>query len=250
MCDSQLNHNFKRELKMADPNKIPSLLDSPKLRLSTWNAQEKTRPSLKVSIWNNNPRFECGLNSKTAQGRDNWITAPLDPWIFETLMELLKEIADGPNDRKEKAVSLEPDKQAEQGQKAAAVAVADLWFGKDKDGRVYASVIDKKAEKPIVQFFFGPADVRYFKGFHGDGQEWTPAEMSVRFARSFASLMMRTVSNVIDRTYKPSEFQGNKGGGGGYQNNRQGGGGYQQRSSGGGGRAAEAEVEMDEGIPF
>ena len=245
---------------MSNDNKVPSLLDSPKLRLSSWNAQTKTRPTLKVSIWNNNPRIEVGLNDKRLQGRDNWITAPLDPWIFETICDLIVQIAAGPNDYKEKAVSLEPDKSAEQGQKAPALPVADLWIGKDKEGMVFASVIDKKTDKAIVQFFFGPSDSRYFKGYHGDGTEWPRHLMSTRFANSWASLMRRTVSIVLDRLYKPVEFQGNRGGGGGgYQNNRGGqggGGGYQNRNSGGGGggqqrQSAPAEDEMeDSAIPF
>jgi hypothetical protein len=247
---------------MSNDNKVPSLLDSPKLRLSSWNAQTKTRPTLKVSLWNNNPRIEISLNDKSVQGRDGFITKPLDPLLFEALMEKLYDIATGPADTKFKTMSLEPDKNAQQGQRVDPLPVADLWVGKDKDGAVFMSVIDKKAEKPILQFFFGPNDGRYFKGLHGDGTEWTKAEMSVFIARGWARLMARTVSTVIDRLYKPVEFQGNRGGGGGggYQNNRGGqgggGGGYQQRNSGGGGgggqRSAPAEAEIDESseIPF
>ena len=117
------------------------------------------------------------------------------------------------------------------------VVTAEIWVGKDKDGVVYISLIDKLIkDRPVIKFDICVGGF-WIKLRHGDGREYTKAESSLVFANGYANMLEALYGGLlIDEfvPYQKPEGQ-NNGGRGGYGKGGGGGGGYSRGGNGGGG---------------
>lgn len=184
-------------------------LNNPKIVLS---APCPTAPGkmshMKWDIYLNNPRIVIKTNDPSMLNKENqfgMFQAGMDTPIFGVWLEMLLDFANGAVDRKAKI----------QNQGRENESLSDIWFGKDKDGCVFVSVVYKKEEKPVIKFIFGPSDDRYHKIFHADGTEYTRAELSVIYAKSYYRFLGDMMNTILTTDYvEPAPFNPD----GGYPN--------------------------------
>jgi uncharacterized membrane protein YgcG len=237
------------------PRKVPTILSSAKLKLSAANPAAKNAwAKLGWEIFRNNPRIVVDTGDPNLRNRDTdfgKITAALDPLLFSCVTQMILDAANSQGETKTKAECLGHSYKS--GSKSEAVVpLADIWVGKDKEGCVFISVVNKDKEGfPVIKFIFGPSDQRFMKWQHGDGTPYTKAEVSVLAAKAYVAILEPLISQLLIDNYEPPEppgggFGGNRGGGGG------GGYGGGQRQGGGGGGAPKAVHDDDGGsdIPF
>lgn len=142
------------------------------------------------------------------------------------------------------------------------VNTADVWVGKDKEGVIYISVVDKlMKERPVVKFDISIGGF-WIKLKHSDGREYTKAEASILFAEGYADMLQELYAALLVTEFVPyqkPEGQGQRGGGGygnksggGYNRggNSGGGGGYNRNNDSGGGGGGGGSSDNDDDIPF
>lgn len=208
----------------------------------------KNNPFLRV--YTGDPADE---SDRTKGGR---IQAELDaPHLF-MLLELIRQAVKAESGWK---TSMSCDNYVFPGGKRSEkpVNVADVWVGKDKDGVVYLSVVDKiLKDRPVIKFDVALPDY-WIHVRHADGRTYSKAEGSVVFAQGYANMLEKLYSTLlVDEfvPYAPPVKPG--GGGGGYNRGGQGGGGagggYNRGNQGGGGGSAPApDAGPDgDGMPF
>ncbi len=192
----------------------------------------KRPPNLSVSVIRNQPRID--VFTEVPNDKDNGkITAAMDSLTFFALLEALEMVIDGEPDNQLKVPNM---KGAPQNKFLASTTLV----GKDKDGRVYISVVAK--ERPMIKFVFLPSD--YHPNIQRrDGTPLDEAELSIIYARAWRRLMCELTPNVLDSHFEPPEPRqggGNRGnyggnrGGNNYGGNRGGGGSNYGGGNGGG----------------
>ena len=228
-------------------------LDNRKLNLSAPTpGHQGKRASLIWGLYSNNPRltvYTGDPNDQDASKGYGKITANLDAPVFFAFLQLLEMAVDPatPNDWKAKIENknfiFPGGKRSE-----APVVVSELFVGKDKDGVVWISIVDRNKDRPRIKFVIGGNDFHRF--LHSDGTPFTDAETSVLFAKGYIKLLQEMMGNLlcslwVEPEQRPQQNnRGGNGGGGGY--NRGGGNSY------GGGRSTETSTsdEGDGDIPF
>ncbi len=158
-------------------------------------------PNLKVAVIVNSPRIDVYTN--VHGDKDNGrISAPMDAVTFMAVIVELEKIIDGV-----------PDVQVKIGNKTGGPGqqrmLSTTLVGKDKEGRVYISLIAEG--RPQIKFLFLPSDWHYLA--HKDGAKFTEAETTLVYAKAWCRLMSALVPNVMD-TYYTEPFRPNQGGGG------------------------------------
>lgn len=238
---------------MAD--KIEHALQNPKIRLSAPNPQSKGKyASLQIDIWNNNPRVQVNTNDPNFASADRQfgrITGAMETPTFYAMLGFIDQaIVAEPGWKANIQVLSNPKGQSGPG--VDPVPSADIWIGKDAEGVVFISVVNKLSEGwPVIKFPFGAPDRRFVKVFHANGSEYTKAEISIQYAKAFREAFATLMGGVLVKTYvKPEPFiPGNKGGGG--YNRGGGGGGYNnggnRGGNGGGGGASSGDGDD---LPF
>lgn len=198
----------------------------------------KFPPNLSVSVIRNQPRID--VFTEVPNDKNNGkITAAMDALTFFALLEALKLVIDGEPDQQLKVPNMSGPPQNK-------FLASTTLVGKDKEGRVYISVVAK--ERPMIKFVFSPSD--YHPGMiRKDGVELDEAELSVIYARAWRRLMTELTPNVLDSYYEVPEPR-NKGGGGGNFNkgsgyNKGGNGGGYNNGGGGGGSPAPAPARSE-----
>lgn len=207
---------------MSNDNKPKKhALNNPKFTLSAPCPNAPTKQSkCGWDVYGNNPRIVIKTNDPALSNKENSfgiIQAGMDAPSFFAWVEELRGFAIGEPDRKAKI----------QNNGYEGEPLSDIWFGKNKDGCVFISVVSRKDEKPVVMFVFGPSDDRYHKWFHGDGNPYTRAEVSVAYAKSYCTILSTMMPQILVDTYiEPPPFipKGKDGGSynqkqSGYQNN-------------------------------
>ena len=117
-------------------------------------------------------------------------------------------------------------------------------LGKDNDGVVWISIIDKNKDRPRIKFFFGEDNFHRF--IHGDGTPYTNAETSVLYAQGYVTMLQQMMGHLLCTLWvEPEKKPDNRNGGGGYNRNNNNGGG--NRNSGGG---SNSSSDADDDIPF
>src|SRR6202008_4993087 len=109
----------------------------------------------------------------------------------------------------------------------------------DKEGSIWLAIFANN--RPKIKFHMGPGEWHHW--FHGDGTPLNKSEVSVIFAKAYASMLEQVMSVTAVTNFSPVErpertFTPRQGGGGGNWQGRQGGGGggnWQGRGGGGGG---------------
>jgi hypothetical protein len=211
----------------VDHKTIPNPFKNPKLTLVSANPQAKGKyAKLSFDLYNNNPRLVVATNDPTLQVPEKGygrITAALDTPAFFSFIELLKEAI---NNKEPSKFKIENFGMQKGGDPKVPAHLTDLWVGRGEDGAVFVSVISKADGYPVIKFVFAPSDSRYHKYYHGNGSEFSKAELSNLHAKAYVTILEEIMSNLLVSNYvEPAPYQGNKGG---YNNNRGGQGGYQK----------------------
>lgn len=152
-------------------------------------------------IYQNNPRMVVRTNDPSLASKETsfgMIQAGMDALSFYAFLELLKEFA-----------LSEPEKKARiENAGYEGDHLSDIWVGKDKDGCVFISIIDRKNERPVIKFIFGTASVpgkpddQYFhKYYHADGTQYTKAELSVLSAKAYYRILGEFMANILVQNY-------------------------------------------------
>lgn len=220
------------------PPRVKNGIDEYKYRLSAAPIQGATKPaSLAFSLVANQPRIDVYTNVPNDKNNGN-IRAAMDGPTFWALIELLKLALD-----KEPGFKVSvPNKNYtwfQQKRSDEPVPVSTTVIGKDKEGVVFIALTAK--DRPLIMFKFLPS--LFHTIMHGDGTPYSPAELSVVYARGFANGLPLLFASVADTHYqepKPKDAPTGGGGGGGYQNNRP----AQNTGGGGGGDSFEDDFPM------
>ena len=130
------------------------------------------------------------------------------------------------------------------------VNTCDIWVGKDKEGCVYISLIDKLIkDRPVIKFDI--AMNGYWMNLkHGDGQPYTKVETSTMFALGYATYLEEVYAHLSVTEFVPYESKSKDAGKGGYSrggNNQRFGGGnnYNNRNN-----ESSSSNDEDDEIPF
>ena len=230
------DNNFRR------PPRKKNVLDETKLRLSADPVSgSKRRPSLAFSVVKNNPRIDIYTNVEGDKNNGN-IRAVMDAPVFFALIGLV-----------EKAIESEPGqrfviqnknyKWFGQGKKSdAPVNLSDTLVGKDAEGRIFISVIDKEDNsRPKIKFIFSSG--YWHDLFHGDGSPFSEAEDSVLCAKAFTEMLKGLVPLVMANEYTPPPPRDQQGGSGYGGGNKGGGNNYN-----GGGQSSSPTIDFDDDI--
>lgn len=237
------------------PERVKNALDNRKLSMSTPTPGNQGKwSSLQWGLYANNPRITVYTNDPNDSGPDKGygkITANLDLPVFFAFLSQLDQIINGPDDNK---VGIENKNYIFPGGKKSEkpVVVSTLWFGKDKEGIVWMSIVAR--DRPKIQFKFGPSDFHHFQ--KGDGTPFTAGECSQLFAKGYIRILEEmvptlAVANYVEPPKKDApaggNSYGNRGGGGGGGNSYGGGGGGNR-----GGNSAPAAESFggDDDLPF
>lgn len=217
-----------------------TILNLNKLQLSAPLPNQKGKwAKFYVDVYSNNPRLVVRTNDPSLEGKENnfgQIRAALDPIIWSMWCKTLEDVIahQGETKRKIEVYGIPRPGQGDNTPKHTA----DIWLGKNAEGRIFVSVIDPDPKWPKLQFFFGPSDERWAKFYNAGGEQCTKAEVSQLAARAYLHQIGDLMTHVLAANYV--EYQrppGQGGGGGGYNRGGQGGGGgygggnksYQQR---------------------
>lgn len=229
------------------PERVKNALDNRKLSMSAPTpGHDGKYASLQWGLFSNNPRITVYTNDPNDNGPDKGygkISANLDLPVFAAFLHQLDKVIDGPADTK---IGIENKNFIFPGGKRSEkpVVVSTLWFGKDKEGIVWVSVVAQN--RPKIQFKFGGGQ-NFHNFMHGDGTPFTAGEWSQLCAKGNLNILEHmmpalAVTNYVEPPKKDAPRSG--GGGGSYGGNR--GGNSGGNSSGGGG----GDFGGDEDLPF
>lgn len=187
---------------MSDNKPQKTFLANPKLRLTTPCPTAKGKYSnLSFDIWNSNPRVVVTTNDPNLANPENGygrITAALDAPTMMAFIELMKQVVNTPESTK---IKIENFGNQKGGDPKVPSHLTDLWIGKDDNGLVFISVINTQPGWPVIKFIFSASDSRYHKVYHGDGTEFTKAEYSVLYAKSYIRLLTEVYNSLFVRDY-------------------------------------------------
>ncbi len=209
------------------------VFDDPKMALFApiLDGAEK-KPTLKVGIFENNPRLRVRTN--VANDKNNgYIDAAMDAQRFWAMLELVDYVAEHQG-----AVTHFIDNFGHPwmngGRSKEPVIVSRTKIQKNEEGVVSITLSAGKS-RPAPEFVLLDNEYHHFK--NGDGQSMPRALASRLSALAWTKLIRDVLGPELSKhTAKPEWMNRNQGGGGGgYQGNNNGGGGYQQNRGGGGG---------------
>lgn len=247
---------------MADfkrPERVKNALDNRKLNLT---AECPSAPGRKSSlIWGAhkgkngeiNPRITVYTNDPNDNGEKNGygkIMAAMDLPVFYALLQKLKELANMPEGQ-EKRYKIENKNFIFPGGKRSAepVMVSETFFGRDKEGNVWISIVDKNKDRPKIKFCFAPPDFHHF--VNADGTPLTTAETSRLFALGYVRLLELAVAQISVDKYEDIPTPPRDGGGNGGRGNYGGGGNGGGYNRGGGAKPdSGGGSDMDDDLPF
>lgn len=171
-------------------------LDNRKLTLNAPcpTAQGKTS-NLVWGLVANNPRITVYTGDPEDSGERNGygkIVAAMDAPAFYILLGMIEKYADGPNSEKGKMDNLNytwfGGKRSEQ-----PVVVSETWVGKDKDGKVFLSIIS--GSRPKIAFYFQPP--QFHQLCSADGTPLDKGQASTLAAKGYAALLSNMMSNML-----------------------------------------------------
>jgi len=215
--------------------RVKTLLDDQHFKLTANPVSGHKRPTFHLYYTNNNPRIDIWTNvdNDADKGR---ITVNLNMTALYQLFEVIEKIALDPTPDVLYKMTNENhpwDKQANRRAKDPVV-LSTTAVGRDKEGRVWISVLAANPNRPKICFYFG---AHQYHKLSRRGEVLTDAEVSTMAALAFIKQLRDAVSNVSANgpaAYTPKEPQG--------QNNNQ------NRS--GGGYSASTNTQQDDDLPF
>ncbi len=208
------------------PTRSKTILDDNKLKLSADPVAGGTnRPTLSLYVANTpnqegaiaaNPRIDVYTNVPTDKDR-GLIRAAMDMPAFFHLMELMSLVSNAATEAGTVYTidNAKPDFRNGKRQEMPLLETRTI-VGKDKEGRVYISILSTDTDRPKIRFHFGAG--QYHRITRPQGTALTDAEVSMLAATAWVRQMTQLVPLVASNEYKyvpkaPPE-------GGGY-NNRQ-----------------------------
>lgn len=242
------------------PVREKNALDDTKLRLWADPVNgSKGSPSLQIVYTDVNPRINVYTNVPGDKD-DGRISAALDMYSVGELFQMLRDLAD-PTSEKGTNTIIETKKPARKDGKATG----ELWtdttvvVGKDKDGRIYISVLAYDKQRPKIKFYFGNG-LYSVAGRIVNGERVADSDESISRRRCLAwvNQVEGILQSVAAIRYKHPEKPardgdrrpGNRGGGSGGGSS----GGGNRRDSGGDDNmfenAGKDNNEFDDDIPF
>jgi hypothetical protein len=159
---------------------------------------ENKRARLVLSYRDSNPRITVYTG---AAGREGVISWPCDLPHFVTILNLLKDIANGPNGDKKVIDSLtvkyENDKPTNE-----KMLVSKLVIGKNNDGICYLALIDEN--KPKIAFEIKPSQYHVFRDGNGEliPSNIISKSMAIGIADSLLTLVSVAMLEHTKETYE------------------------------------------------
>ena len=210
-------------------------LDNRKLNLFAKCPTAEGRTSILTwALVDNNPHIVVITNDPDEKNADmDWgkIKAALDMPVFFAFLQAIRDVVQHDGETKMKVLNRNFTFYGGRRSEKPEV-VTELWVGKDKEGRIWISVIDaKKQNRPKIRFFF---ECPSFHGFvNSDGSPANEGKVSQLFAMGYVELLQSmyahmAVINYVDVEAKREARQNQKGGNYG---NRGGNGGHNNGSS-------------------
>lgn len=206
----------------------------------------KRKPSLSVSMYENNPRLVVKTNMDNDKDYGK-ITAAMDMPIFFSFLDVLESVINGPNDSQQRIVN---KKRKFINGESKILDDTYTIVGKDKDGVVWISVLAYDKERPRIKFEFGSNE--YHGILNRDGSPYDKGKWTQHAARGWMEIMRRVLSQVFVKNYEYVDYYAKKSdrkqaSGGNNGGNR--GGGYQQRPGGYQGNQQNARQAPQGGTP-
>jgi hypothetical protein len=159
---------------------------------------ENRRARLVLSYRDSNPRFTVYTG---AAGKEGVISWPCDLPHFVTILNMLKDIANGPNGDKKVIDSLtvkyENDKPTNE-----KMLVSKLVIGKNNEGVCYMALIDEN--KPKIAFEIKPSQYHIFRDSNGEMIPISAVSrlMTIGIADSLLTLVSVTMLEHTKETYE------------------------------------------------
>lgn len=227
------------------PQRRLTILDDFRMRLVGPTANGGERPAVfNITVKKNRPVLVVKTNIP-GDKQFGQIPGEFDPVNFEMFLETLRNIERiEPGKRVACRIS---DYPFQQGGRSKELKLASTVFvGREADGTGYVAVVHWDQSRAVLKFPLVPSQFHSWIG--EDGQPFTPALISMRFAPAYANTVGRIISNVLHSEYEaPAPRPQNGGGNGGYGGGNQGGGGYNNNSNGGGGNNQSSGGDFSSG---
>lgn len=187
-------------------------LDNPKLKLSAEKLPNGDgRPTLQVYWSGNNPRIDVYTNVKTDR-EGGKIRAALDDVVLKVFLNSILKLClpETPNGTQ---YAIENKNYIYPGGKRSAtpVLVSTLISGKDKEGRIFVSLLSSQDNVSKVMFRFGE---HYYHSLVGRGNDnvLTPAFVSAEFAKAWVESINEVYALVAADNYTHKTAQPQQGG--------------------------------------
>lgn len=210
-----------------------TILDERKLNLTAAPLQKGGKPpSFKIGVYRNNPQFTVFPNCENGSGIAR-ISAGMNLDTFMDVMNLIIWLADENTPPETFSIANnQPIKKEERTDpNVRQKTVSETMVGKDDDGKVWISVIDRvNSGAPKAKFYFKPD---YYHSVRSKGDTANDGFISRLEAKSFAErskVLMLAVLNAAGLNEQNAAAAGGNGGGnkGNWSGNKGGGngGGY------------------------
>ena len=214
------------------PPREKTVLDNPKLRLSADKLPNgESRPSLSLYWVGNNPRID--VRTQVPSEKDNGlIRATLDDLWLGVFLDSILKLCD-PTAANDSAYIIECKNHTWVDKKRSPEPTVQsrLIAGKDKDGRIYVSVLSADPQRSKIRFNFGNT---YYNALSFKGEKLSDAAISSLVAQSWVAQIRPLYALVAQQGYVHKTMDSkpaNGGGGGGNYNNRGGSQSYQSQNS-------------------
>lgn len=154
------------------------------------DAEEGKRASLKLSFRDGKPRFV--VSTGMASGRDGMINFPMDIPHFVAVMNLLKDVANGP---KGNIIHVDSSGSVYENNKPTSQleVKATLHFGKTVQGVTYISITAEN--KPKIIFPFQPS--RYHEFRNTDKSKLDPELVSKSMTCGLVDMLLSSVAQLM-----------------------------------------------------
>jgi len=178
------------------PERVKNALDNRKLHLSTRCPGDNTKwSSFTWQLVANNPRLVVWTNDPNDTGESNnygKIVANLDMPTFTAFLDRLGNLIDHQGEKKEYLENY--NFIFPRGVKSETpVLISTLYFGKDKDGLIWVSLVSKN--RPIIKFTFGESDFHHF--FNGDGSPAGKDAVSQYYAKAYVKVLYGVMETLL-----------------------------------------------------
>lgn len=230
---------------MSDGNKISPFQEYKlRLRADKINGYDKF-PTLAVNVHKNNVSITAYPGNKGEDGRTVSIKAGLDALSFSAVCVAIEDAIVAEPGWKKPVRCYTPRKRNPGETGTPKLLGATVVVGKDKDGCVYISVVQKNP--PHVKFLFVPSE--YHEILNGEGQLAPLPEVTVLYARAWLAIMRPLVAHVLATDVHDWREEANNNGGGNNNynrgNNNGGGNNYNRGGNNGGGNSGGGNGYVD-----